>query len=173
MREDKSVSMIEQAGIFSSACFYNKLISRENRDEWHNNALEALRDVELVFCDPDNGPIGTKSKGSKNSEKYISPLEIVDYYNRGQNVAYYCQKARRTWEQWDKTKNEMAFTEEYLGKNNPSSKSLGGKLELEMDSGVIANIIAQEDGWVTIQFSDQPGRSTRTRIDHFLNNYRR
>lgn len=221
VREDKSVLMIEQAGIFSSACFYNKLISRENRDEWHDNALEALRDADLVFCDPDNGPIGTKSKGSKNSEKYIDPLEIVDYYNRGQNVAYYCQKARRTWEQWDKTKNEMieylpdariyiltyhkgtqrsyifvlhpedgrrytailqkflytnwnrVFTEEYPGKNSPSSKSVGGKLGLEMDSGVIATITAQEDGWVTIQFSDQPERSTRTRIDHFLSNYRR
>lgn len=183
--EDKSVSMIEQAEIFSSACFYHKLISRENRDEWHDNALEALRDAELVFCDPDNGPIGTKSKGSKNSEKYICPLEIVDYYNRGQNVAYYCQKARRTREKWDKTKNEMieylpdariyiltyhkgtqrsyifvmhpedgrrytailqkflytnwsrVFTEESPGKNSPSSKSVGGKLELEMDSGVI------------------------------------
>ncbi|MGE4273705.1 MAG: hypothetical protein AB7E31_12670 [Desulfitobacterium sp.] len=43
-REDKSVAMIEQAEIFSSACFYHQLISRENRDEWHNNALEALRD---------------------------------------------------------------------------------------------------------------------------------
>ena len=180
-----------------------------------------MRDAELVFCDPDNGPIGTKSKGSKNSEKYICPLEIADYYNRGQNVVYYCQKARRTWEQWDKTKNEMigylpdarisiltyhkgtqrsyifvmnsedgrrytailqkflytnwsrVFTEESPEKNSPSRKSVGGKLELEMDSGVIATITAQEDGWITIQFSDQPGRSTRTRIDHFLSNYRR
>ncbi|ODA41886.1 hypothetical protein DSBG_1378 [Desulfosporosinus sp. BG] len=219
--EDKSVSMIEQAEIFSSACFYHKLISRENRDAWLHNALEALRDAELVFCDPDNGPIGAKSKGSKNSEKYICPSEIVDYYNRGQNVVYYCQKARRTWEQWDKTKNEMieylpdarlyiltyhkgtqrsyifvmhpedgrryiailqkflytawsrVFTEESPEKNSPSSRSVGGKLELEMDSGVIATITAQEDGWVTIKFSDQPGRSTRTRIDHFLSNYRR
>jgi len=218
--EDKSVSMIEQAEIFSSACFYHKLISRENRDAWHDNALKALRDAELVYCDPDNGPIGAKSKGSKNSEKYICPLEIVDYYNRGQNVVYYCQKARRTWEQWNKTKNEMieylpdariyiltyhkgtqrsyifvmhpddgrryiailqkflytawsrVFTEESPEKNSPSGRSVGGKLELEMDSGVIATITAQEDGWVTIRFSDQPGKSTRTRIDHFLRNYR-
>jgi hypothetical protein len=65
------------------------------------------------------------------------------------------------------------FTEESPEKNSPSRKSVGGKLELEMDSGVIATITAQEDGWITIQFSDQPGRSTRTRIDHFLSNYRR
>ncbi len=220
MNEDKSVLMIEHAAIFSSACFYHELLSRENRNEWHDNALKALKLQELVFCDPDNGPIGTKSKGSKDSEKYICPSEIVDYYNRGQNVLYYCQRARRTWAQWDKTKNEMieylpdariyiltyhkgtqrsyiflihpedgrryaailqkflytnwngAFTEEYLNKNSPSTKSVGGKLELEMDSGMIATITAQEDGWVTIKFSDQPGRSTRTRIDDFLRNYR-
>lgn len=94
--EDKSVLMIEQAEVFSSACFYHELISRENRNEWHNNALKALKLPELVFCDPDNGPIGTKTKGSKDSEKYICPSEIVDYYNRGQNVVYYCQRARRT-----------------------------------------------------------------------------
>ena len=218
--EDKSVLMIERSGVFSSACFYHELLSRENRNEWHDNALKALKLPELVFCDPDNGPIGTKSKASKDSEKYICPSEIVDYYNRGQNVVYYCQRARRTWEQWDKTKNEMieylpdariyiltyhkgtqrsyifvihpedgrrytailqkflytnwsrAFIEEYLNKNSPSTKSVGGKLELEMDSGVIAIITAQEDGWVTIRFSDQPGRSTRTRIDDFLRNYR-
>lgn len=220
MNEDKSVLMIEQAAIFSSACFYHEPISREKRNEWHDNALKVLKLPELVFWDPDNGPIGTKSKGSKDSEKYICPSEIVDYYNRGQNVLYYCQRARRTWEQWDKTKNEMieylpdariyiltyhkgtqrsyifvihpedgrrytailqkflytnwsrAFTEEYLNKNSPSTVSVGGKLELEMDSGVIVTVTAQEDGWVTIQFSDKPGQSTRTRIDDFLRNYR-
>jgi hypothetical protein len=218
--EDKSVLMIEQSEVFSSACFYHELLSRENRNEWHDNALKALKLPELIFCDPDNGPIGIKSKGSKDSEKYICPSEIVDYYNRGQNVLYYCQRARRTWEQWDKTKNEMieylpdariyiltyhkgtqrsyifvihpedgrryaailqkflytnwsrAFTEEYLNKNSPSTMSVGGKLELEMDSGVISTVTAQEDGWVTIRFSDQPGQSTRTRIDDFLRNYR-
>lgn len=218
--EDKSVLMIEQSEVFSSACFYHELISRENRNEWHDNALKALKLPELVFCDPDNGPIGTKSKGSKDSEKYICPSEVADYYNRGQNVVYYCQRARRTWEQWDKTKNEMieylpdariyiltyhkgtqrsyifvihpedgrrytailqkflytnwnrAFTEEYLNKNSPSTKNIGGRLELEMDSGVIATITAQEDGWVTIQFSDHPGRIKRTRIDNFLRDYR-
>ncbi len=220
LNEDKSVLMIEQEEVFSSACFYHEPISREDRNEWHDNALKALKLPELIFCDPDNGTIGTKSKGSKDSEKYICPSEIVDYYNRGQNVVYYCQRARRTWEQWDKTKNEMieylpdariyiltyhkgtqrsyifvihpedgrrytailqkflytnwnrVFTEEYLNKNSPSTKSVGGKLELEMDSGVIATITAQEDGCVTIRFSDQPGRSTRTHIDHFLRNYR-
>lgn len=106
-QEDKSVLMIEQSEIFSSACFYHKLISRENRNEWHDNALKVLESPELIFCDPDNGLVDIKSKRSKASEKFIYPWEIVDYYNRGQNVVYYCQRAHRTREQWDKTKNEM------------------------------------------------------------------
>ena len=50
--------------------------------------------------------------------------------------------------------------------------SVGGKIELEMNSGVIATVTAQEDGWVTIRFSDKPRQSTRTRIDDFLRYYR-
>lgn len=61
----------------------------------------------MVFADPDNGTIGQKTVKDKESEKYILPSEIVDYYQSGQNVVYYCQKARRTYEQWELTKAEM------------------------------------------------------------------
>lgn len=120
--EDKSVSMIEKAEIFSSACFYHKLISRENRDEWHYNALEALRDAALVFCDPDNGPIGTKSKGSKNSEKYICPLEIVDYYASGRWAQIYSHSSKISL-----CKLEQGFYRRISWEKQPIQQELGRK----------------------------------------------
>lgn len=106
-KEDKSVLMIDKDGIIPNTCFYNEIVSKTNRSLWHENALKALQDAELIFCDPDNGPIGTKGIGSKDVDKYIMPKEIMDYYNRGQNIVYYCQKARRKEDAWLATKTEM------------------------------------------------------------------
>ena len=109
--QNKSVQMIEDSKIIPNAIFYPNIVSSKKRECWHENAMKCLETAELIFCDPDNGPIGKKSITSKDSDKYIAPSEIVDYYNRGQNVVYYCQKARRTEEAWLATKTEM---KEYL-----------------------------------------------------------
>lgn len=115
-RRDKSVALVESANLIPYAVFYSAILKSEGltaderrsfRGEWHRQALKVLKDAELVFCDPDNGPLGSKKIGDKQSEKYVSLDELADYYNRGQNVAYYCQKARRTNAQWEKTKYEI------------------------------------------------------------------
>lgn len=108
---EKSVEKIERSGLLRDATFYHEIVDKTNRTSWHENALNALSDAELIFCDPDNGPIGTKKLSSKDSDKYITPEEIVDYYNAGHDVVYYCQKARRTEGAWLATKREM---EKYL-----------------------------------------------------------
>ena len=114
--QDKSVALVESAKLIPRAVYYSAVLKSESltsserrsfRDAWHRDALNALKDAELVFCDPDNGPLGSKSIGNSQSEKYVSLDELDDYYNRGQNVVYYCQKARRTNEQWKKTKYEI------------------------------------------------------------------
>lgn len=77
------------------------------RLDWHAKAMKALNPAQLIFADPDNGTIGTKSSTSKDAEKYTTLEELVDYYNRGQDVVYYCQRARRTDDQWTDKKNEL------------------------------------------------------------------
>ena len=108
---DKSVEMIESSGLLPGTQFYHEIVNCSDRSAWHANALKTLDEAELVFCDPDNGTIGAKKLSAKDSDKYITPAEIVDYYKAGHDVVYYCQKARRTWDAWIKTKNEMT---EYL-----------------------------------------------------------
>lgn len=104
---EKTVRMIEESRMIQNACYYHELIGTPDRTRWHKQALEKLTDAELIFCDPDNGTIGQKSLKSRDAEKYISPTEIADYYNRGQNVVYYCHKARRTEDAWTAAKLEM------------------------------------------------------------------
>lgn len=110
-KQDKSVEMIESSGLLQNTVFYHEIVDRADRAAWHENAMKALADAELIFCDPDNGTIGKKKLSAKDSDKYITPAEIADYYNAGHDVVYYCQKARRSWDAWLNTKKEM---EQYL-----------------------------------------------------------
>ena len=113
---DKSVVMVEEADLIPDALYYHEPLNTSsvpagsrkiNRRLWHNNARLLLRDAELVFLDPDNGMIGKKNVRSKDSEKYVLPSEVADYYNAGQNVVYYCHRGRRNQEAWEKVKLEM------------------------------------------------------------------
>ena len=111
--ENKTVQMVEAAGLIPKAVFYNSILksstlevsSRElNRNLWLNNSITFLQDADLVFADPDNGISFRKTARNKYSEKFVLPQEIMEYYNRGQNVVYYCHKGRRKQEAWEKAK---------------------------------------------------------------------
>lgn len=104
---NRSVAAFEAVDVIKNAKYYSDILSddKKTRLNWHKKGLEVCSGVDLVFMDPDNG--ATESQTAKNSSKYCLPEEIVDYYNRGQNVVYYCQKARRTYEQWEEAKGLM------------------------------------------------------------------
>lgn len=113
---NRNVSEVEKLCLIPEAVYYNDVLYTNDyswderkaiRDRWHRKAMEVLSSTELVFADPDNGTIGVKSKTSKDAEKYALQREITDYYDRGQNVVYYCHKARRNEQQWGEKKNEM------------------------------------------------------------------
>ncbi len=119
-RQDKNVQMIEENGIIPDAVYYNALLKTSNvnadvrkwtRRLWYNNSNLFLSDAELIFCDPDNGLIGKKTVNAKDSEKYVLPSEIAEYYDAGKNVVYYCHKGRRKWQDWETEKVRM---KEYL-----------------------------------------------------------
>lgn len=113
---DKTVKMIEQAGIIPGAEFYGELLkgssleadAREwNRRLWFNNSTLMLGNAELIFADPDNGISYRKTARTKDSEKFILPEDVAEYYNSGRNVVYYCHKGRRKQEAWDQAKEEI------------------------------------------------------------------
>ena len=113
---DKTVKMIEQAGIIPGAEFYGELLkgssleadAREwNRRLWFNNSTLMLGNAELIFADPDNGISYRKTVRTKDSEKFILPEDVAEYYNSGRNVVYYCHKGRRKQEAWEQAKAEI------------------------------------------------------------------
>ena len=116
--EDKSVKMIETAGLIPGALFYDQVLNshavemtlsaRETeRTLWFNNSFLMLADADLLFADPDNGITYQKEAKHSGSEKYVIPAELAEYYNRGKDVVFYCHKGRRKQADWEKTKTEM------------------------------------------------------------------
>ena len=115
-KTEKSVKMIEEAGLIPGADYYQEVLdlnSQEafaraiNRRLWYNNSFLLLGDAELIFADPDNGMTIRKKPNAKDSEKYVLPEEIKRYYFAGKNVVYYCHKGRRTSEAWEEAKSEI------------------------------------------------------------------
>ena len=113
---DKTIKMIEQAGIIPGAEFYGELLkdssleadARElSRRLWFNNSTLLLGNAELIFADPDNGISYRKTARTKDSEKFILPEDVAEYYNSGRNVVYYCHKGRRKQEAWEQAKAEI------------------------------------------------------------------
>lgn len=113
---DKTVKMIEQAKIIPDAEFFSELLksssleasARElNRRLWFNNSTLMLGNAELIFADPDNGISYRKTARTKDSEKFILPEDVAEYYNSGKNVVYYCHKGRRKQEARERAKAEI------------------------------------------------------------------
>lgn len=113
---DKTVKMIEQAGIIPGAEFYGELLksslldanARElNRRLWFHNSTMLLKEADLIFADPDNGISYRKTARTKDSEKYILPKDVLEYYNSGKDVVFYCHKGRRKQEVWEQAKIQI------------------------------------------------------------------
>ncbi|MBP5167514.1 MAG: hypothetical protein ILP09_09685, partial [Oscillospiraceae bacterium] len=51
----------------------------ERRKAWHDEALQRLKGVDVVFADPDNGLIVPSAAGKPKENKYVMPDEIADY----------------------------------------------------------------------------------------------
>lgn len=103
----RSVKAFQEYDAIVNAKYYSEILMDDKvlRSKWHSDAVVFSEGVDLVFLDPDNGT--SESKTGKNSSKFCFPEEIADYYKAGKDVVYYCQKARRTYEQWEETKGLM------------------------------------------------------------------
>ena len=110
---NKTVQMVEEAELIPEAVYYNSILKSNNlevsarewgRRLWFNNSTLLLQDADLIFADPDNGISYRKTARNKDSEKFVLPQEIAEYYIRGKNVVYYCHKGRRKQEAWEQAK---------------------------------------------------------------------
>lgn len=99
----RETAAIERSGILSAtyysvpiACACRSKADRlERRKCWHINALKALRGIDLVYLDPDNGLMVPSGQGTARMGKYVEAREIADYYRQGSSVIYYQHKARK------------------------------------------------------------------------------
>ena len=102
--ERRDVSSIENEGILK-ASFFSDMLDFSNRStetertavrrSWHKDALLALRGLDVVFVDPDNGLIVSSADGTRKENKYARPEELADYFRQGSSVIYYQHKARK------------------------------------------------------------------------------
>ena len=97
----RSVAALEQAGLIPGACFYGEILKPGSdrdfsRRIWHQKALAALAEAEIIFCDPDNGLlVKSVSLGSAKSDKYVTADELISYYQKGQSVIFYNHRPRQ------------------------------------------------------------------------------
>lgn len=118
-RGEKDVSLFAGRGLIPGAIYHDRVVEpwpdaslsnpekRAARERWHQSALAACAGAELVFMDPDTGLRTGNPSAAKDAPKFAYASEIRDYYDRGQDVVYYCHKGRRTDEQWDRAKRAM------------------------------------------------------------------
>ena len=117
--DEKDVCRFAQHGMIPSTTYFEEVLDpvllpsltvsekRIVRVRWHQKALAVCNGSELVFLDPDNGLRAGIPTARKDAIKFVYSSEAADYYERGQNIVYYCHKGRRTDIQWDKAKHIM------------------------------------------------------------------
>jgi len=106
--KNKSVQNIQKRNLIPGAVFYDEKLRlsgspkerTEKRTQWFERSIEALRDAELIFMDPDNGLLINRNVSASAATKYILPEEAEQYFRDGHNVVYYCHKGRRTSDSW-------------------------------------------------------------------------
>lgn len=98
---ERSVKQLEGLQLLKNGTYYHDLllepatVEEGYRTRWHENAMETMKECDIVFLDPDNGLLPKSvSKGSKKSIKYVYEDEIIDYYTRGHSVIFYNHRCR-------------------------------------------------------------------------------
>ena len=110
------IQMVEESGLFPGFSFYHEILKTDElptkereaaRMQWHENALEKLKDANLVFADPDNGLSQNIEIKKKGSQKYILPCEIKAFFQDKKDIVYYHHHPRKNKEEWMEDKKIM------------------------------------------------------------------
>lgn len=113
---ERDIRYIESCNLIPNAIFFSErlttgAISKEERkaarEVWHNHAMNALADAELIFADPDKGSIGDEAAIGKSGGSYVALGELKQYYDLGKDVVYYCHRDRSKPEEWQEKLVEL------------------------------------------------------------------
>jgi hypothetical protein len=118
LQSERNVARIKELGIIPNAIYFDEPLNTDDlpakerkaaRVRWHRKAFAELIGAELVFADPDVGTLrDPKLVSRKGAEHYADLHELAEYYGHGQDVVYYCHRARRNSESWRKKKTELS-----------------------------------------------------------------
>jgi hypothetical protein len=97
------LSVIEASEILPRAHYYSATVPDDiaGRRVWSAGLLEATRDADLVFLDPDNGlEIASKPMGRKGSSKYLAWAEVDALAATGKSLVIYQHFTREPRDQF-------------------------------------------------------------------------
>ncbi|KNY14729.1 hypothetical protein AKG11_23125 [Shinella sp. SUS2] len=85
------MATVEESGAIPGALYHNELLPDElaARHAFMGRCAYVFRDVDLIFFDPDNGLEVAKSKGRKDSSKYLYLDEVSAFYSSGKSLLIY------------------------------------------------------------------------------------
>ena len=107
-KKNKNVQDIQKSRLLKGAVYYDELLYSKGttveragrRSGWFDKSVDILKETELIFMDPDNGLMEKNDPSALKSLKYVMPDEVERYFTEGHNVVYYCQKGRRSLNEW-------------------------------------------------------------------------
>lgn len=111
IQNNRTIEQIEKSGLLNTV-FFSEIL-QVNRALWHQKALDATKDAQVVFLDPDNG-LETKTM---HTNKHVLRHELKDYYDRGQNVILYQHRPQMTKKEIC-VSNMMNYQTTYLNADN-------------------------------------------------------
>jgi hypothetical protein len=86
------VSLIERSALLPRTSYYSAVVpdTARERDAWRQGLLDAARDADLAFIDPDNGiEVRSKPVGRRGSAKYVTWREIRELWETGCSILIY------------------------------------------------------------------------------------
>ena len=86
--ERRTLLALQASGILPrNTLFFEQPVAHHNRADWHQQAVTALADADLVFLDPDNGmEVKPGSMTGRRKAKYAYYSEARSYFERNQSV---------------------------------------------------------------------------------------
>ena len=93
---ERNIKSIEIKQLLKTNMYYSKLINIDNRDGWHNDALQQLSNCDVIFLDPDNGlEVDSAKHNKKMLSKYVLLEEVKSYLDKKKSVIFYNQRSRK------------------------------------------------------------------------------
>ena len=83
---------LERSEVIPHADYFNDMVpdAMITREDYFASALDSLKNVDLIFFDPDNGlDVPSKPKGRKDSSKFVYRDEVGLAFSRGHSILIY------------------------------------------------------------------------------------